>query len=119
MKSIEMFLLERAFDLDDLAKVYEPGYVYEAIHQQAVTIRRVVQWHQNWPILVESEPKIEATDFPDIVNRLQYRMTMEINFMTHQAYTNRFGKEPPTAPILAIMANAWSEHPDFNPEWRI
>lgn len=78
--------------------------------------RQIVEFHRNWPVLVE-KPPVYASGFID-VDQMRFSMVREMDWMTQEQYRLRFGSEPPTAPILRMMANAWSDHPDFREEWR-
>ena len=33
-------------------------------------------------------------------------------------YIKQFGKEPPLTPLVKMMAEIYSDHPDLDPEWR-
>lgn len=34
-------------------------------------------------------------------------------------YRDRFGEEPPTAPILKLLAKVYDTHRDYNPDWSL
>lgn len=79
--------------------------------------REIVEWHKSWPVLVESEPVFERADLSD-VNSMTYRMSKQIAWTTEQKYREHFGTEPPTGPILRIMAAVYADHPGYREEWR-
>ena len=79
--------------------------------------RRIVKWHKNWPVLVETRPEQSRMD--GTVDTVPYRMTKQIAWATEQQYRERFGSEPPTGPILRFLALPYADHPDFRDEWRI
>lgn len=78
--------------------------------------RAIVEFHQQWPVLVRGEPVLEqGTDTePDA---MVFRMLQRLDWATEQEYVKRFGTEPPTAPILRILASMYADHPDYDPDW--
>lgn len=78
--------------------------------------RAIIEWHQNWPVLVETKPTFEQD--PSLQGTV-VRAWQEIAWLTEREYLGKFGSEPPTAPILRIMAQVYADHPDFKAEWRI
>lgn len=80
--------------------------------------RRIVEWHKNWPVLVESQPTIEPIDRPGDPMSLAYRASQQIAWMTEREYVARFGSEPPTSPILRLLALPFVDHPDYRQEWK-
>jgi len=80
--------------------------------------RRIIEWHKSWPVLAETRPElVSATD--DDPMHVSLRMTQQIAWLTHQEYVERFGEEPPSAPILRMLAQPYREHPDFDPAWAL
>lgn len=79
--------------------------------------RRLVEFHESWPVLVEQPPTFEPVDVDD-PNSFAMRASQQIAWMSQQEYRRRFGDEPPTAPMLAALAEVDSDHPDFRAEWR-
>ena len=72
--------------------------------------------HESWPVLVQTEPTFEtATGSAD---QMTMRMFERIAWLTRREYVDRFGTEPPTAPLLAILAAVYADHPDYREEWR-
>ena len=73
--------------------------------------RRIVEWHESWPTLVTTPAKFERDDID--LDNYTYRMSQEIAWMTTREYVARFGIDPPTAPILAMLALPYADHPDY------
>ena len=80
--------------------------------------RRIVELHESWPVLIERGSTLEEIADPD-PGRIAFRMSRQIAFATQQEYVARFGTEPPTAPMVAALAQIWADHPDFDPAWLI
>lgn len=80
--------------------------------------RKIIAFHDQWPVLVTTEPKIEFSG-GDGVEAYTARMSQQIDWQTTQQYRARFGTEPPTAPMILALAQVYSGHPDFEEEWRI
>lgn len=79
--------------------------------------RMLINWHKNWPVLVETQPKLEVVA-SDTAESITYKMSQNIMFLTHEEYRSKFGQEPPTAPLLREMAMLYVTHPDWREEWR-
>ena len=79
--------------------------------------RRIVELHQTWPVLVQTEPLIERADIDD-PDKFAYRAVQRLQWLTQKEYRTKFGDEPPTAPIIAEMAAVYADHPDYRDEWR-
>lgn len=80
--------------------------------------RAILEWHKRWPVLVETEPKFEQIDEGGL-SSYAFRMSKQIQWQTEQEYRNRFGSEPPTAPILRLLAQPFADHPDYDPAWAV
>jgi hypothetical protein len=78
--------------------------------------RRIVEWHEKWPVLVQTEPKME-TD-PTDIRGYTMRMTQQIQWQTEREYFRRFGEAPPSGPILRLLAAVYADHPDYREEWK-
>lgn len=78
--------------------------------------RAILEFHKQWPILVNTPPKLERADETD-PSSMAFRMTQQIRWMTEQEYRERFGDEPPTGPVLRALASVYRDHPDFREEW--
>lgn len=85
--------------------------------------RAILEWHQNWPVLVEKQPTFDqpamATDFSSVTESVTVRLSRQIAWLTEQEYRNRFGSEPPTGPIIRLMLQPFAEHPDYDPKWTL
>lgn len=79
--------------------------------------RRIIEWHKSWPVLVETQPQFETTDAAS-PSLMSFKMTQRIAWLTQQEYRARFGDEPPTAPILLMLALPYRDHPDYDEGWR-
>ena len=80
--------------------------------------RRIVTLHQDWPVLVETEPTFEPGLRDADLGTLTVSVQKRIAWLTEREYVARFGMEPPTTPILLALALPYAEHPDYLDEWR-
>lgn len=78
--------------------------------------RQIVRLHEQWPVLVETQPEFTAVDTGDI-DRLAIRVSRQIAWLTEQEYRQRFGVEPPTTPMIAALLSAYVDHPNFEAHW--
>lgn len=78
--------------------------------------RRIIEWHKAWPVLAETEPTFEQDG--DDPQSTTLRMSKQIAWLTEQEYRKRFGVEPPTGPILRLLALPYADHPEYQEEWR-
>lgn len=78
--------------------------------------RRIVDLHQNWPVLVEAEPQMRILH--DDPLDMAVSMSQQFAWLTEQEYRSRFGDEPPTTPMLRALASVYADHPDFDLAWR-
>lgn len=79
--------------------------------------RRIVELHESWPVLVQQQPTFEPIDDAD-PSRLTIRASQQLAWLTEQEYRDRFGDEPPTAPMIRVLALMYADHPDWREEWR-
>lgn len=82
--------------------------------------REVLELWNNWPVLVESKPKVSAVDDFDVfnyVNTVAYQMSAEIQWLTTQEYIKVFGRDPAPAPFIKNLLKSYRHHPDFQEEW--
>lgn len=77
--------------------------------------RRIIEWHKSWPVLVETAPTFDQTDYD--LSSMTLRMSQKIMWQTDQEYRDRFGTEPPTGPVLRMLALPYADHPDYNADW--
>lgn len=80
--------------------------------------RAIVEFHESWPVLVQKPPTFDRADVEADINSMTYRMSQQISWLTTQEYRTRFGDEPPTAPMLAALAEVYADHPDYDEAWR-
>jgi len=119
---IEEFLMQRLSSAEDL--LYTLPDISDLERQILIApikaARQVVEWHKNWPVLVETPPKFEANFANDYDPMTSYTISasQKIAWLTQEEYVKRFGRQPPTAPLLRTMANHYSAHRDFNPDWK-
>lgn len=108
MQTIQEFILARVNDPENTGKY--PAEFAEAIAQ-------ILDIHSRWPVLVYSTPTLKAEEgvTPD---QLIMRVTQKVNWMIEKEYKRKFGEEPPTGPILRIIAGIWEWHQDYNDAWR-
>jgi hypothetical protein len=116
--TIEEFLLARITDAMQSARYHIQA---DSLRNQMLRIlethKLIVDWHQNWPVLLQEEPKLERG--VSTVDEITYTMSQKLEWLTQEEYRKRFGDEPPTAPLLRQMAAKYSWHPDYNTEWAI
>lgn len=126
MTLAEFLLARLAEDRERITSPTEPPYRHirhrgywtleEHMLKDIAAKRRIVELHQSWPVLVQRPPEI-AVD-PNDLDSLTLRMSQQMAWLTQQAYRDRFGDEPPTAPILRELASVYVDHPDYQEEWR-
>jgi hypothetical protein len=80
--------------------------------------RRIVEWHKNWPVLAQGPTTFESVAVPPSEENLVFRASSQIAWLTEQKYREQFGAEPPTSPILAMLALPYADHPDYDESWR-
>jgi hypothetical protein len=117
--TIETFLLTRLAEMQRAVADFPDGLA-KSVAQQALEVQvHIVQFHQSWPVLVESPPELSTVvhDFDAQFNNVTYQMQQRIQWLTQEEYRRKFGSEPPTAPFLRAMAQQFRGHPDFDPEW--
>lgn len=83
--------------------------------------RKIIAFHSAWPVLVEEMPTFNTVDrhfdLKDMSNTLVMEMRTKYEWVLADDYRKKFGKEPPSAPILKEIGKLYSDHPDYNPEW--
>lgn len=78
--------------------------------------RAIIKQHGDWPVLVERPPvmEVDSTNLQSV----SCRMSQDIAMLTERGYVSRFGVEPPTAPMIRTLASIYSDHPDYQDEWK-
>jgi hypothetical protein len=84
---------------------------------QCEATRRIIEWHQSWPVLATSPPTFESDDSAD-PSCMVFRALQQIAWLTQQEYRARFGDDPPTAPMLRFLALPYADRPGYREEWR-
>lgn len=115
--TVTQFLGDRAHDVQ---KAAENSVLEEDHSKLAQTIHLVLNWHDSWPVLVESQPEFEDVQYGgEAIDRVVVRMTQKFEWVTTQEYKRKFGVDSPVAPLIRQMAMMWDTHPEFQDEWRI
>jgi hypothetical protein len=78
--------------------------------------RRIVELHKSWPVMVETPPELTGGD--DIDN-MTFRLTKQIAWLTQEEYRKKFGSEPPTTPVLRLLALPYADHDGYDPSWGV
>lgn len=81
--------------------------------------RKVVDLALNWPILLQTEPTLTHKVEKDSLSTVVFEMQAHYQFVLVNEYKRLFGEDPPTSPLLIEMAQIYSDHPNFNPEWKL
>lgn len=76
----------------------------------------IVEMQKTWPVLMEGQPKLEINRKGSMDDYV-IQMTHNINWMTAQAYKEKFAKEPLPTPTIRKIAAMWSWHPDYDIAW--
>lgn len=113
--AIEEFLLDRVKDYERQSH-YLPRDMAAPMMALCTQIRLVIDWHAKWPIIVEGSIEIKES-LTHHIDAISYQARQQIDFVTQEEFRRRFGKLPPTAPLLRKMARVYKDHPDYNPEW--
>ena len=125
---IEDFILDRAMALqENLLSLFKKNYItrdeYEILIRPVLAMKDIVIWHKNWPVLVTGPVEMELVtrDYDTLadINQVAYRAQQQFQWLTTQQYIERFGEDPPTAPLLAKMAKRFEDHPDYQEEWDV
>jgi hypothetical protein len=77
--------------------------------------RAILELHESWPVLVETQPKFSTTT--DDLGNMAMQMSSRIAWLTNQEYRERFGDEPPTSPIVRLLAQPYAGRPGWREEW--
>lgn len=115
---IEEFIDARVEEIE-LSAAALPMDEAEGLHQLCHAIRMLIDWHKTWPVLVEGPIETEKIEQSPVASTdtMVFRMMKQFQWMTSEAYVQRFGHDAPTAPIICKIANIWRRHPDFDETW--
>lgn len=99
------------------------GVEFQKLAVANTMMTELINWHEVWPILVEGPMEFSNSEFdllstPDIES-ITYRVSRQMAWLTQAEYRRKFGIEPPAAPLLKRMAMYYTNHPDYNEEWRV
>lgn len=117
---IEKFLLDRIRETEldnEASSAMMPDYEgqWQRVRALIASQRGIIAWHKNWPVLVEQP--LEFDLMPDDFERVAYKMSQRMAWLTQEEYAKRFGRQPPTAPLLKQMATQYRNRPDFERGW--
>lgn len=95
------------------------GPVPDSVRTMCANQRALIEWHAKWPILLENKPEFSKIDkqgkSTTEVMGIFYSQTFE--WVSHQEYVRRFGKEAPASPVVRTWLESYRDHPDFKEEW--
>lgn len=117
-QTIEEFILERCAAMRAV-KAWTPELQWDTITEFIDMIEFIVEWHKNWPVLVQKPMEFGKAEEIEDLNSMAYRVTQEIAWLTTQEYRARFGDEPPTGTLLLRVAAMWKTHPGYQVEWTL
>lgn len=83
---------------------------------QIAAQRKIIEISEEWPLLVEGQP---VFGFDGHGDETAMTMSQQIAWTTNQKYREVFGDEPPTTPVIRALIQPFSDHPDFEPSWRM
>ena len=84
---------------------------------EVVAKMKILDLHEQWPILLETPPVIETqAHVPG--EPWEMHFTQQIDWLTTQQYRRRFGDDPPTSPIIRALLQVYAWRDDFDPAWR-
>lgn len=117
--NIETFLLARMSEAKLTAERIFDEDVRNGLLLVVDHVILIIDWHQNWPVLLEQGEELNFEQPTADINQVAFRITKRIAWVTNNEYRKRFGEEPPTAPLLRQIAQDYNWHPDYDPEWEI
>ena len=74
--------------------------------------RKILAWHESWPVLTEGPIEFEQVDLGGTINSIAIQTARQAAWLTEREYVKHFGAAPPTSPILEMLAEPFREHPD-------
>lgn len=120
--------------LDDTSKEWLKDVVGEDKHVPETQYRFVETWsprralqecrakllileqYENWPVFVEQE----EPDLMDInIDNFTYEIERKMKWLNTRSFIKEFGVAPPAMPMVKAMAAVYSDHPDYNEEWKL
>ena len=115
---IQEFLRQRFQEYVEMADG-EPWHVRAVILEDYQAKLRILEWHNNWPVLLEGPPEVTRDDFAQPIDKVVFQISRQIEWITHQEYVKRFGPKSAIYPVLQMMAAAYSNHEDYDEEWKL
>lgn len=116
----EGFLLARCNDtekvIDEWAR-YLAGPYLDGFRAHIQFTRDVIEWHENFPVLMETAPEFGLDYGPNEAGYMTMTMSKHVEWLTQQEYVKKFGRRPPTAPLIRKMLERYKDHPHFQEEW--
>lgn len=110
-------MTENAIDICEFIEArFRELHPYHSLWRFVEVAQEIVEFHKNFPILVETEPKLDV-EWSGI-DEINHRLTAHIMWQTNMEYVKKFGEQPPTTSIIRKLAQIWQNHPDFRDEWR-
>lgn len=94
-------------DAGDHIAIHDPRYVLDDIAAK----RRILAMQEQWPVLAETQAEVERVE-SDSIDSVTFRVAKKIQWFTTQEYRTRFGKPPPTTPVVLALAEPFRDHPD-------
>lgn len=105
----------------EMGRLLAFGFItsYMTIKPIVEIAKQAIQVYENWPMMVDRP--VENTMFDDFdPHAVSYRITREIEWMARDAFRAKYGSEPPQQPLLLKIVNEFfSDHVDFQEEWRM
>ena len=111
---VEEFLNAR---VDDIERIVEGSNILKPIAELLDGVRRMIELHTEWPVMLATPAEFEAKYDPDKPDEMRYALMQKMEWVTRDGYFEKFGKEAPTAPFIRNWLEKYKDHPDFNPNW--
>lgn len=128
---IEARLVEREEEFHGLGIILEDTWLWESaerferqLQSETQAFRQMLEIYKQWPVILETPANVTSAvdDFDYQTNQfsteaITMKLSRKVDFLTTKAYIERFGWEPPVAPMMRAVASVWRDHPDFKQEW--
>lgn len=111
----ELFLTKGMRQYGHAAPLYWAGLGIKAALADIAAKRKIIEISEQWPLLAETEPEFSTETIGD---DYVTSMSKQIAWITNQKYREAFGDEPPTTPVIRALIQPFSDHPDFQEDWR-
>lgn len=108
----------QSVDMSDNVPKIRHRAIRDRVLAECEAKRRIVEWHQSWPVLVETPVEMDPVTAADDPATMAMRVSQRLAWLTEQEYRTKFGDEPPNAPMIAALAAVYADHPDYDEEWR-